>query len=395
MNKTNNAFAGNGGLLGAGFGDLMNEGDQFSEVALDEITVNKQVRESFEDEENSLDEMAESIRKHKVFQPILIRPVENGPRPYELVAGERRYLGSQRAGKTNIPALIRVLTDEEARDMQFAENIQRKNLTQVEEAKRIQADLDELGSIDAVLAKHAKSRAWLSKILSLLKLPEETKRLVSEKISADVELINNVKTIEKIDPKEAKALVDDLKKTRGKENARDKVEAVKEKVKPSKKTPKENAATPKNLEHQEPGTATVQNFAPAKKGPENNDDVWPFAAPAKDAKGDNADLPRQPTAVPVDALNKAFSMIFESGSSPQMILDNTQAKERDDVEAWLHSFYDAGKQSKDTGRAVIQGFRNATFASTGARAFALIAFLHGADSDVKFNLINILADVKE
>ena len=128
------------------------------------------------------------------------------------------------------------MTDEEAEDAQLAENIHRKNLTQIEEAMKIQRDLDRLGSVEAVLEKHHKSRPWLSKMLSLLNLPEQAKRLVIENVSADIEVINTVKTIEKLDPVKAKALVDDLKMTRGKENARDKVAAVKEEVKPSKKT---------------------------------------------------------------------------------------------------------------------------------------------------------------
>jgi len=74
------------------------------------------------------------------------------------------------------------------------------------------------------------------KMFSLLNLPEQAKRLANENVSADVEIITAVKTIEKHDPEKAKALVDDLKMTRGQENARDKVAAVKEEVKPSKKT---------------------------------------------------------------------------------------------------------------------------------------------------------------
>ena len=65
------------------------------------------------------------------------------------------------------------------------------------------------------------------------------------------------------------------------------------------------------------------------------------------------------------------------------------------VDAWLRSFYDAGVAAKDVGRAVIQGFRNGQFSSDGEGAFALVAFLHGADSAAKYNLLNVFGSVKE
>ena len=98
-----------------------------------------------------LAELADSIKASGVHQPILVRPLPgsrvadtfgarnpNGtllPRPtHELVAGERRYIGSERAGKQDIPCLIKEMTDTEAADIQLQENIQRKNLTQIEAA---------------------------------------------------------------------------------------------------------------------------------------------------------------------------------------------------------------------------------------------------------------------
>lgn len=386
---SSNAYAGQDVVLAEGFGDLMKEGDQYSEVLLSDITVKHQVRQEMEDEENTLADMEASIRKHGVFQPVLLRPVTGGPRPYELVAGERRYIGSGRAEKDRIPALIRSMSDEEARDMQLAENIQRKNLSQIEEAKRIQEDLDTLGSVDAVLEKHSKGRPWLSKILSLLTLPEQAKRLISEKISADIEVINSVKTIEKRDPKAAKELVDDLKKTRGKEDARKKTAAVKEVVKPSTKPPKSApkgiVATPKDLSHEEPGAADVKNFADAKIEDGHQE-------PATKSKGDAS---RAPALAPSEALNKAYSLIYESGSSPKMVLDMMAADDRANCEAWLETFFDAGMSAKDMSQIVMQGFRKGTFATDGDAAFALIAFLQGTDSEVKrFNLLNVLGAAK-
>ena len=380
----NNAFAGAADAL-AGIDALFaNTGAQYSVIPLDMIEVKAQIREDFEDEENTLEDLAASIKARGVLQPILLRPNSNG---YELIAGERRYRASKLAGLADIPAYIREMNDEEADDAQLAENIHRKNLTQIEEAKKIQRDLDKLGSVEAVLEKHQKSRPWLSKMLALLSLPEQAKRLVTENVSADVEVINTVKTVEKADPVKAKALVDELKKTRGKENARDKAAAVKEEVKPSKKQKEAKVEkTPKWLAEQRKRDAEQGGTAatPKDRSQEEPGAVDVFAG----AKSDSSSAPAQ-------VLNTAYTNIFEFGSSPKSILDVMQSDDKETVEALLQSFYDAGKQAKDAGRTVIQGFRNGQFSSAGGGAFALVAFLHGADSEAKFSLLNIFGSVKE
>lgn len=403
-----NAFTGAADALGAGIDALFADtGAQYSLIPLDMIEVKAQIRETFEDEENTLDDLAASIKARGVLQPILLRPNSHG---YELIAGERRYRASKLAGLEQIPAYIRDMSDEEAEDAQMAENIHRKNLTQIEEAKKIQRDLDRLGSIEAVLEKHQKSRPWLSKMLSLLHLPEQAKRLVAENVSADVEVINTVKTIEKADPEAAKELVDDLKATRGKANAREKANTVKDKVKPSKKAKAAkkaeggDVATPKDRSHEEPGPVSV--FADAKTtGDDIPDDFMseadrnqgehgpdPFAdEPADDGQAEE----RRPVAFsPAQVLNQAYTNIFEFDSSPKTVLDVMSAEDKEAVDAWLHSFYDAGVKAKDVGRAVIQGFRNGQFSSDGEGAFALVAFLQGADSEAKFSLLNVFGSVK-
>lgn len=397
---TTNAFIDAAGAMGAGIDALFaDQGAQYSLIPLDMIEVKAQIRETFEDEENTLHDLAESIKARGVLQPILLRPTADG---YELVAGERRYRASKLAGLEQIPAYIRELTDEEADDAQLAENIHRKNLTQIEEAKKIQRDLDRLGSVEAVLEKHQKSRPWLSKMLSLLNLPEQAKRLVTEDVSADVEVINTVKTVEKIDPVKAKALVDDLKETRGKANARDKAAAVKETVKPSKK-PKEakGEKTPKWLEEQRKrdaaGGGTVAT--PKDRTQEAPGEVSIFAGAKNESFGEDpfseSGASRPVVFSPVQALTNAYINIFEHGSNPHTILDVMSKDDKEAVESWLRQFYDAGKQAKDVGRAVIRGIRNAQFSTDGDGAFALVAFLHGADSEAKFSVLNILGCVKE
>lgn len=378
-----NTFAELGDILGNGMGDLMKEGDEFAHVQMADILVGPQVRKRFEAEGDSTTaEMDASVKKHGVITPILLRPID-GPVPFKLVAGERRYISNGNNNNPTIPALIRQMTDEEERELQFVENIHRLNLSQIEEAQHVQDEIDSLGSVEAVLAKYNKGRPWLSKLLSLLKLPAETSRLVTEGISADVEVIGMVKQIEKIDPPKAKEVVDELKAKRGKEDARAIAGKAKEEVKPSNKPAKTGAkATPKDTTAELPGVVTKTTLDPA----------WPFPTGATDDAADK----RGPALPPSQALDKAYTMIFESGSSPKMVLDTMAKEERAAVESWLNDFYDAGKQSKNTSRAVVEGLRKGTFATDGYGAFALVAFLNGSDSDVKaFNALNVLGAVKE
>ncbi|SDA85252.1 ParB-like nuclease domain-containing protein [Pseudomonas sp. NFPP33] len=446
---TTGAFDGLADMLNAGdLGALTSDnGQDFSMIVIAEIAVKAQVREIFEDAENSLDDLAESIREHGVFQPIIIRPIP-GPIPFELVAGERRLRASIIAGKEQIPAMVRELTDEQAEAIQFAENIQRKNLTQIETAKRLQRDLDELGGdVEALMAKRQKSRAWISKWLSILDLPEQAQRVIEENVSADPEVILAVKQVEKVSPAAAKELVDDLKQGRGKkgENARDKAQAAKDAVKPPKKPRKEktppanpdNVATPKDRSHEEPGpvtSVTLGDVAPSafqqlnqaiqdenagqeEQGGSNSmlDDIFADAKnvtiegpnevllpgqqeatqeAAGSGNGFDKEASNVPALPPAEALDNAYSLVFESGSSPKMVLDCMNKDARENCENWLNSFYEVGTSAKDVGRAVIQGFRTGQFAQEGHGAFALAAFLYGADTDAKFSMLDIIGSVK-
>jgi ParB family chromosome partitioning protein len=447
---TAGAFDGLADMLNAGdLGALTSDnGQDFSLITIAEIAVKEQVREIFEDDENRLEDLAESIRLHGVFQPIIIRPIA-GPLPFELVAGERRLRASILAQLEQIPAMVRELSDEQAEAIQVAENIQRKNLTQIETARRLQRDLDELGGdIEALMAKRQKSRAWISKWLSILDLPEQAQRVITESVSADPEVILAVKQVEKVSPAAAKELVDDLKQGRGKkgENARDKAQAAKDAVKPPKKPRKEktpptnpdNVATPKDRSHEEAGpvtTVTLGDVSPstfqalnqaikdenAGQSQDDNDQEEQPGSPsmlddifadAKKTEGtdEQAEEGTQeaaggansgdegpsnvPALPPVEALDKAFSLVFESGSSAKMVLDCMEKDERENCKNWLNSFYEVGTSSKDVSRAVIMGFRSGNFATEGHGALALAAFLYGADSNAKFSMLDIIGSVK-
>lgn len=368
------AFDGLADMMSGGFDAEIGNADHMIKIALADIEIREQVRDAdqMEDDENTLDDLGDALAKRQA-QNIVVRPNPPGSaKPYLLVAGERRVRAGLKKGLIDLWALVAEMTDEEAEELQFAENVHRKNLTQMEEAKRIQRDLDTLGNVDAVLAKHNKSRAWLSKIMALLNLPEHAKRLVKENISADLEVINTVKTIEKADPKKAAKLVDDLKQSRGKASAREQVAKVKDEVKPSKKAAAKkdggSVATPRNRDIEDPSAGEV--FASAK--------------------------PPRASGRPLheDALTRAYVSIFEQGKSPKAVLDALGEADLASVEGELATFYEAGKQATDPARVVVEGFRNGGFSSDGVGAFAMVAYLHGADGKAKFNLLNIFGTMK-
>ncbi len=148
---------------------------------LDDIIPNRfQPREIFDDK--ALKELAVSIKEHGVIHPIIVRSV-NGK--YEIIAGERRYKASALAGLTKIPAIIRDLDDKESSKVALLENLQRKNLNPIEEARTYQKilELDEMTQEE--LAKTmGKSQSAVANKIRLLGLPDEIQEaLLKEKIS--------------------------------------------------------------------------------------------------------------------------------------------------------------------------------------------------------------------
>lgn len=148
---------------------------------LDDIIPNRfQPREVFD--EKPLKELAVSIKEHGVIQPIIVRKVED---KYEIIAGERRYKASALAGLTKIPAIVRDLDDKETSKVALLENLQRKNLNPVEEAKTYQKilELDQMTQ-DELAKTMGKSQSAVANKLRLLALPDEIQEaLLKEKIS--------------------------------------------------------------------------------------------------------------------------------------------------------------------------------------------------------------------
>ena len=133
--------------------------------------------------QEALEELAKSIEIHGVFQPIIVRKALQG---YELVSGERRLKASKIAGKKTIPAIVVDFNETEMMEISLLENIQRENLTPIEEAKGYQALITHLGYTQEQLAERVgKSRVHVTNTLRLLRLPEVIQNLVvDEKLSA-------------------------------------------------------------------------------------------------------------------------------------------------------------------------------------------------------------------
>ena len=158
----------------------MNE--QVINISIDDIIPNRfQPREVFRDQ--ALDELALSIKEHGVIQPIIVRQIVNNK--YEIIAGERRYKASTLAGKTTIPSIVRNLDDKETSKQALLENIQRQDLTPIEEARTYQTILSLDNITQEELAKTmGKSQSAISNKLRLLTLPEEVQEaLLNSEIS--------------------------------------------------------------------------------------------------------------------------------------------------------------------------------------------------------------------
>ena len=151
--------------------------DEIVELNLNELRVNPyQPRKIFNEE--ALNELTESIKEHGVFQPIIVKKSIKG---YEIIAGERRVRAAKRAGLETIPAIIRDFSDEEMMEIALLENLQRENLTSIEEAHAYKALLDNLNITQDELAKKVgKSRSHITNTVGLLRLPSDIQKLINE-----------------------------------------------------------------------------------------------------------------------------------------------------------------------------------------------------------------------
>lgn len=150
------------------------------EIAIDQIDANPyQTRGRIN--EAALEELANSIQASGVVQPVVLRPAANGR--FQLVAGERRWLASKRAGRATIPAVVRQISNEQAMEITIIENLQREDLNPVEQARAFERLSREFSMTqEQIAARTGKDRASIANFIRLLKLPELVQSAMEESV---------------------------------------------------------------------------------------------------------------------------------------------------------------------------------------------------------------------
>jgi ParB family chromosome partitioning protein len=169
--------------LGRGLSALLGTPDLEPTEALREIDIDRilpnshQPRKNFD--EDALNELADSIREHGVVQPVVVRPLEDGF--FQLIAGERRWRASQRAGLYRIPAVVREAGEHAALEVALIENLQREDLNPIEEAQAYERLISDFGlTQEDVSRRVGKNRATVANMLRLLRLPAEVQQWLRE-----------------------------------------------------------------------------------------------------------------------------------------------------------------------------------------------------------------------
>ncbi|SFV39923.1 ParB/RepB/Spo0J family partition protein [Ligilactobacillus acidipiscis] len=160
------------------FSEEASENETVSEILLDEIRPNPyQPRKNFD--EKGLSELADSIKKSGVFQPIIVR--KSTVKGYEIIAGERRFRASKLAEKRTIPAIIREVDEERMMEIAVLENLQREDLNPIEEAEAYNTLMEKLNLTQTQVSDRlGKSRPYIANYLRLLSLPAEVKTMIRQ-----------------------------------------------------------------------------------------------------------------------------------------------------------------------------------------------------------------------
>lgn len=169
--------------------------EEIVEIPLDDLRANPyQPRKIFNDE--ALQELTESIKEHGVFQPIIVKRSIKG---YEIIAGERRVRASKMAGLKTVPAIVRNLDDGQMMEIALLENLQRENLSAIEEAIAYKTMIEKLNLTQEELStKVGKSRSHITNILGLLRLPI----IVQEMVTSNQLTMGHARALSKLDDEE-------------------------------------------------------------------------------------------------------------------------------------------------------------------------------------------------
>lgn len=173
--------------LGKGLGALISTANEETENGIMELRVNEiepnvgQPRKKFDDEK--LIQLSDSIKQHGIVQPIIVRKEEN---IYKIVAGERRWRAARMAGLTNVPVILKDISNKQVMEMALIENIQREDLNPIEEAEAYERLINEYKMTQEELSKSiGKNRSTIANIIRLLALGEKVKEyLINGEISS-------------------------------------------------------------------------------------------------------------------------------------------------------------------------------------------------------------------
>ncbi|WLR48540.1 ParB/RepB/Spo0J family partition protein [Halobacillus litoralis] len=162
--------------LGAFFNNQTST-EEIQHIAIKDCRPNPyQPRKQFEQE--ALEELRQSIAEHGILQPLIVRKSIKG---YEIVVGERRFRAAQKAGLTHVPAIAREMTDEQMMEIALLENLQREDLSPIEEAKSYEQLIEDLGVTQGELSKRlGKSRSHIANLIRLLALPKAVTDKINE-----------------------------------------------------------------------------------------------------------------------------------------------------------------------------------------------------------------------
>lgn len=132
-------------------------------------------------DQNAIDDLVESVREKGILQPLLVRPDPDNPEMFEIIAGERRWRAAQAAHLHEVPTIVRNLSDREALEVALIENLQRQDLSPLEEAEGYRRLMDDFSHTQEELAKTVgKSRSHVANTMRLLALPDPVKRLLDD-----------------------------------------------------------------------------------------------------------------------------------------------------------------------------------------------------------------------
>lgn len=333
-------------------------------VDVNDILVLKQIRTEFDSEDSKIEEIGESLKNDGQLQEIGLRPNDtDSHHQYILIYGERRLRGAILKEIPTLRARVFDVDAETAKTIQAVENIQRENLSMLNEATVIKEMIDDGKSSDEVAQTLNKSKSWVSKRLSLLKIGDVSQQLITENLSADIEVITEVARVEKTDPQAAQTIVD----------------AIVANAAPD--APEKKSVRQVVREERE----KIQSSAPVEEVQKENE-------PVKESAKTNPSRYIGDEAVR-DLLSQLYVQISEGRANAKDAVKALSKIQQLSIEEYLVGFFNKASSVRDPIRQILIEFREGNFAEDGYLSFCWVAFQFSVIGK-KFNLTDVLSTVK-